>query len=120
MNSQSTYKGKPSLRVRVFPVFDQHGRETAFTELAKQFSCTESAIRRLWKMYEGEKQRQGKAQCSRCKFFEWEHNPVEEGLCLWCWADITGTNLQRIVERDGWGKTIAAFQNDMINGGAND
>ena len=114
MNTQTTYRGQPSLRVKVLPVFERNGRETPFRELAKRFNCTESAIRRLWETWTGKEERQGKAQCTRCGFYEWEHNPVWDGLCLWCRAQAARVDLGDLVGRWGWESVITIFQEGKL------
>jgi len=107
---QRTYRGHPTLRVKVFPLFEEHGRNITFREIAQRFNCSESAISRLWQMWEGQKARRGKAQCARCGFYEWEHNPVWDNLCLWCRADMAGVVLEPLVQAWGWAAVIAAFR----------
>jgi len=49
-------------------------------------------------------------QCVCCSFHGWDHNPIYNGICLWCWADLAGLDLRGLVSEIGWKGVISMLE----------
>jgi hypothetical protein len=104
------YAGKPTLRIKIYAFFDEHGTDNTLRELAERFSCCENSVQRYRREWRERGTGEGLARCIRCGFYEWEHNPVRNGLCLWCRADVAGVALEPLVRKWGWEAVIGTFR----------
>ena len=111
-----TYNGEPSLRQRLEELFEEQGTGATVCELAQRFDCDVGSVYRSRRMWLERKRLALLGQCERCGFYEWEHNPVWDGLCLWCRADMAGVALEPLVREWGWEAVIGAFCEVEVRG----
>ena len=113
---QVIYNGKPTLRMGMYTFFDEHGTDYTMQEVAERFDCCLNTVCRYVREWRERGTGQRLARCVRCGFYEWEHNPVWDGLCLWCRADMAGVALEPLVREWGWAAVIAVFREVEVRG----
>lgn len=95
---QFTYKGKLTLRLRIYKFFDSTGSNDYTTaELVERFKCSATIAARYraeWQTWTYHKV--NRARCKRCSLLDEPKNPVEGGLCQWCRWELEGLDLWKV------------------------
>lgn len=93
---QQTWNGQPTARMKVYAYLDNGGSVKDTTEtIMAACDCSRGLANRYLKDYV--RRGQQWEQCGECGLLA-SHAPIQNGICLYCWARINNFDIRRTLE----------------------
>lgn len=102
-----------SYRQQIFQILDDVDRDhPTQAEIAAMVGCCERTAATYAKQWKESRCQREPERCLRCGLQGWDHNPIFNGICLWCWAHEAQIDLGTLVSEIGWKGVIAMVETD--------
>lgn len=110
--TQTTHTNrKPTFTHQIFKYLDANGDTKTPKELADTLGFNISIITSALNRWRIRNQPDDTHRCTHCTFAAQDNNPIlEDGICLWCHADMANVDLGKIAMRVGWDAIIEAVE----------